>query len=647
MTRARLLAAGLSLARTIPVLLLLLLHGFWTGWLWLIGPVVVVIAGLKLWGWRPTIHRYAALLLGGLGAAARTVESLYGFTFYTGPLPPLVFSSLSGMLLVLACAWSLADRLTASWAAALLLVALAATSTFPSELFTLAGVAVPGKVFALGEQGLFLIPGVVTLGVLLLCLFLLSHARALEGTRVVVFGIYVATVGLGTAGLSWALDASEGVLLPLLEAMLDSSGFVSGLGMQSRVPLASYSSVSLSDQVIVELDGLAPAYFRGQVMDVFDGEVWQASEELQRSIAAPDVSASTQSLTLTVFTGLRESLPAPAGTITRDGVSPEFSAGWLVQGAALRGDQIVLTRRTPDFLPKEGAPGLALRELPDDLAAALRPLAEEIVGDAQTAVEKADAIEAHLQTQHTYSLTSDLRGDAHPLVVLVSEQRSAYCVYFASAMAAMLRSLSVDARMIAGFVAVERNPLTGRTTIRKRDAHAWVEVWLPEAERWAAFDPTPSREAVLDITQPGVLRAVRDFLSRLAVRLRSHPDEVLLELLLSPPVLALMGLGAVVSIRKRLRGRHRVRRRSSVAMTDPALLPLYRRYLALLATQKIVPNAAESDAELLTRLREESPHAGDAASAFIEGYRRARYRGEDVELESLLERLEQALRQQA
>ena len=74
------------------------------------------------------------------------------------------------------------------------------------------------------------------------------------------------------------------LLLPLLEAMLDSDVFESGLGMQSRVPLASYSSVSLSERVIVELDGPAPAYFRGQVMDVFDGEVWQASEEIQESV---------------------------------------------------------------------------------------------------------------------------------------------------------------------------------------------------------------------------------------------------------------------------------------------------------------------------------------------------------------------------
>ena len=617
----------LPLARVVPVLLLVLLHGLLLGRLALAGLAVAVTIGLRLWGWRPTLNRSVELVLGLLGAVLGGLALLVSDT-PPGPLPPVLLSPLCGLLLVLACGWSLADRLAASWTAAVLLLVVA-TST--------SAMNVP-----------FLVPGVATLLVLLLCIFLLTHAKVLEGVRIVAFAAYMVTVGLGATGLAWMAAASEGVLLPLFEALLDSDVFGSGLGLQPMVSLASYSSVSLSDRVIVELDGAAPAYFRGQVMDVFDGEVWEASEEIQRSIPAPAVTADAQELTLTVFTGLRGNLPAPAGTVTRDAAPPDFSAGWLVQGGARRGDQIVMTRRIPDVLPEESAPSPALRALPDDLAAALRPLAAEIVGEAQTAAEKAGAIEAHLQTQHTYSLTSNLRGDGHPLVVLISEQRSAYCVYFASAMAAMLRSLSVDARLVGGFVALERSPLTGRTYIRQRDAHAWVEVWLPESGRWETFDPTPSREAVLDITQPGMLRAVRDFLVRLAVRARSHPDEVLRELLLSPVVLSLVGVGVLFSIRQRLLGRHRARRRRSGSITtDPALWPLYQRYLKLLATRRLVPGPAESDAELLARIGAQDPRLGAAAAAFIEDYRRARYRGEDIDLGTRLEALESALRQQS
>ena len=81
-------------------------------------------------------------------------------------------------------------------------------------------------------------------------------------------------------------------------------------------------------------------------------------------------------------------------------------------------------------------------------------------------------------------------------------------------------------------------------------------------------------------------------------------------------------------------------------MTDPALWPLYRRYLALLAKRQLVPGDTESDAELLARTHAADPQVGAAAEAFIDDYRRARYRGEDVDLTARLAALEEVLRAQ-
>lgn len=53
----------------------------------------------------------------------------------------------------------------------------------------------------------------------------------------------------------------------------------------------------------------------------------------------------------------------------------------------------------------------------------------------------------------------------------------------------MLRSLGIPARLVAGYVPGERNPLSGMFEVRASDAHAWAEVWFPGIG-WQGFDPT-------------------------------------------------------------------------------------------------------------------------------------------------------------
>ena len=150
-----------------------------------------------------------------------------------------------------------------------------------------------------------------------------------------------------------------------------------------------------------------------------------------------------------------------------------------------------LTATLAEQLPAEPPPGPELTGLPEELRAALEPLARGLAGSALGPRAQAAALERFFHEQFAYSLETDLRGKGHPLVVLVRERRATYCVYFASAMAALLRSLGTPARLVGGFVPGDQDPLGGRALVRERDAHAWVEVWSAGDGRWLAFDPTP------------------------------------------------------------------------------------------------------------------------------------------------------------
>ena len=55
---------------------------------------------------------------------------------------------------------------------------------------------------------------------------------------------------------------------------------------------------------------------------------------------------------------------------------------------------------------------------------------------------------------------------------------SGNCEYFAAAMAVMLRSLDVPARVVGGFQRGEWNPYGRYFMVRLSDAHAWVEAYV-------------------------------------------------------------------------------------------------------------------------------------------------------------------------
>jgi transglutaminase-like putative cysteine protease len=102
----------------------------------------------------------------------------------------------------------------------------------------------------------------------------------------------------------------------------------------------------------------------------------------------------------------------------------------------------------------------------------------------------AAAMADHLRARCAYTLDLPaLPPDADPISSFLFDSRKGHCEYFASALAAMLRSIGVRCRVVTGFMATEFNS-GGFYVVREADAHAWVEVYHPDAG-WRAFDATP------------------------------------------------------------------------------------------------------------------------------------------------------------
>ena len=83
-------------------------------------------------------------------------------------------------------------------------------------------------------------------------------------------------------------------------------------------------------------------------------------------------------------------------------------------------------------------------------------------------------------------------GGPDPLADFLFNVRAGHCEYFSSAMAVMLRTRGIAARVVNGFLSGEYNDAAGAYTVRQSDAHSWVEVYFPETDSWVTFDPTPA-----------------------------------------------------------------------------------------------------------------------------------------------------------
>lgn len=152
------------------------------------------------------------------------------------------------------------------------------------------------------------------------------------------------------------------------------------------------------------------------------------------------------------------------------------------------------------FLPQP-----QLRNLPpEDLDAELRrqalalppidPRIPQLARDwtlaAPDDLARAQLLERRLRTTFQYSTRLLDRPVPDPMAHFLFTRKEGHCEYFASAMAVMLRSLHIPARLATGFQAGTYNPISGWHMVRGADAHTWVEAWLPE-HGWLPFDPTP------------------------------------------------------------------------------------------------------------------------------------------------------------
>jgi protein-glutamine gamma-glutamyltransferase len=178
------------------------------------------------------------------------------------------------------------------------------------------------------------------------------------------------------------------------------------------------------------------------------------------------------------------------------------STGTIFNSDASRAitDYTVLSQLAPPMpseLNSAQDPGVSdtYLQLPPYLDARVPALAERITAKEHTAYEKASAIERYLASTCGYTLHLPAAPPRDPIANFLFDRKQGHCEYFASSMAIMLRTVGIASRIVNGFRGGEYNDVTGSYIVRAKDAHSWVEAYLP-GYGWYTFDPTPSSPTV-------------------------------------------------------------------------------------------------------------------------------------------------------
>jgi tetratricopeptide (TPR) repeat protein len=127
--------------------------------------------------------------------------------------------------------------------------------------------------------------------------------------------------------------------------------------------------------------------------------------------------------------------------------------------------------------------------------ARIKNLAEEITAGFDRYWDKVQVIHDFLKYgDYRYSLKPGIAPDGDQLSFFLFQSKKGYCSYYAFAMALMLRSIGIPARVAAGFFIDPDSGAFDYYPVLSNMAHAWVEVPFP-GYGWIEYDPTTDQLA--------------------------------------------------------------------------------------------------------------------------------------------------------
>ena len=315
---------------------------------------------------------------------------------------------------------------------------------------------------------------------------------------------------------------------PLWTVPLESQAAKSGV--TDRMSPGDIASLSLSPELAFKasfsgaIPGPGQLYWRGLVLENYDGKTWTRRANLTDSIWrnkqskpvwAKDIErlGSTQSYSIILeptrqnwlFSLATADLPANADIAMLD----DYTLAYVHRRGVTAKFKYAVTSDLEYRLETELNDEVRRRNtsLPRDSNPRTRALVNAIWALASNDADYVNRVLIYFADEKfAYTLQPPKLGDDDIDEFLFDSQRG-FCEHYAGSFVFMMRAAGVPARVVLGYQGGEYNALANYIAVHQFDAHSWAEVWY-EGRGWVRVDPT--RMVSPERIQRGLESAVAD-----------------------------------------------------------------------------------------------------------------------------------------
>ncbi|MCX8110024.1 MAG: DUF3488 and transglutaminase-like domain-containing protein [Syntrophorhabdaceae bacterium] len=344
----------------------------------------------------------------------------------------------------------------------------------------------------------FLIIVVIMLSTSFVLLTFFSQDHEMEFTRQVA--VKVVLKSLYIPGLAIPLTVVMFIILPRTQyPIFDflNRPDKAKTGFTNKVRLGAVSNIQEDSSVIfrVNMDKINDdeLYWRGIVLDYFDGVSWSATDKVAVPHNVP-VSAPGKTIRQTIYLEPYSdkyifALDKPAFISIR-GVKRFDDLTFRMSFSIERRLRYEALSILSDTLIENEIEQEDYLQLPESISQDVRGLAGRLMKNKDKMEYIYELYRFFNDGSFRYSL-KNLPFTRSPLDDFLFKNRYGNCEYFASAFAVMLRLGGIPARLVGGYRGGYYNDVGRYYLVPQKNAHVWVEAFI-DKKGWIRFDPTPA-----------------------------------------------------------------------------------------------------------------------------------------------------------